>query len=159
VESNVRSSRARIAALSLLSALSACVTPPAVEGPAPLPPPKVWAVRVTRLPPDAGPVESIVDPTEVKAIAGSAAFARDGWVAARGTPLAPRYRIDLLGDDGAHASYWLGPSSHPPRLFCRGLCSDWWIAPSNPTREIDAMLYKGLPESVYRPLLESLDLR
>ena len=159
MERNVRSSRERIAALSLLTALSACVTPAAVEGPTPLPPPRVWAVRVTPLPPEAGPVESIVGPTEVKAIAGSAAFARDGWVAARGTPLAPRYRIDLLGDDGTRASYWLGAGPRPPRLFCRGLCSDWWIAPSNPTREIDASLYKGLPESVYAPLLESLDLR
>ena len=157
--SNTRSSRERIAALSLLTALSACASPLAVEGPAPLPPPSVWAVRITPLPPDAGPVESIVAPTAVEAIAGSAAFARDGWVAARGAPLSPRYRIDLLGDDGSRASYWLGAGSHPPRLLCHALCSDWWIAPSNPAREIDATLYKGLPESVYQPLLESLDLR
>jgi hypothetical protein len=158
VERVVRPSRRRIAALGLVTALSACASPPGREGPVPLPPPSVWAVRITPLPPAAGPVESIVAPTAVEAIAGSAAFARDGWVAAGGAPLAPRYRIDLLGDDGARASYWLGAGPQAPRLLCRGVCAEWWIAPSNPAREIDATLYKGLPESVYGPLLESLDL-
>jgi hypothetical protein len=158
VEKSVRSSPRRIAALGLLTAVSACASLVGREGPEPLPPPSVWAVRITPLPPDAGPVESIIAPAAVEAIAASAAFARDGWVDAGGAPLAPRYRIDLLGDDGARASYWLGAGPHPPRLLCRGLCSEWWIAPSSAAREIDATLYKELPESVYGPLLESLDL-
>src|SRR5262245_61627825 len=97
-----------IAALALLAG---CTAAPA--GPVAVPPAGVWAVRVTPLAPAAGGVASIIDPGEVRAIAASEAFAAHGWSATRGEPLAPRYRIDFLGDDGARTSYWVGTGALP----------------------------------------------
>jgi hypothetical protein len=145
--------------LPALTLLAGCAVAPAAKAPATLPPGSVWAVRVTPLPPDPGEVASVVDPGEVRAIAASEAFAAHGWAATGGAPLSPRYRIDLLGDDGARASFWLGTGAQPPRFPCYAFCTGWWIAPAGPTREIDATAYKGLPESVTRPLLEALDIR
>jgi len=149
-------SSTRVAALAILAG---CAAPPATQAPATGPPPGVWAVRVTPLAADPDGVASIVDPGEVEEIAASEAFGRHGWVATGGAPLAPRYRIDLLGDDGARASYWVGSGPQPPRFPCYAFCTGWWIAPASATKEIDRGLYKGLPESVSGPLFEALDIR
>ena len=139
-----------------LALLAGCAA--ASAGPTAVPPAGVWAVRVTPLAPAAGGVASIIDPGEVRAIAASEAFAAHGWFATRGAPLSPRYRIDLLGEDGARTSYWVGSGAQPPRFPCYLFCTGWWIAPGGPTKEIDATRYKGLPEAVSGPLLEALDI-
>src|SRR5262245_61090934 len=151
--------RLRLAARPLLVAasLAGCLAPPTVPGPEPLAPESVWAVRITPLPPDPRPIESIVAPGEVRAIAASEAFGAQGWTASD-AGLRPRFQIELLGGDGARASYWLGTDAPPPHPFAaRG--SGWWIAPAAPPEAAGAPLYKGLPESVASPLLEALDLR
>src|SRR5262245_64283200 len=146
---------ARLAALALVAGCAA----PQAPAPATRPPPGVWAVRVTSLAPDSEGPASIIDPELVESVAASPAFAASGWSANSGAPLAPRFRIDLLGDDGAHASYWVGSGAQPPRFPCYAFCSGWWIAPSGSTREIDSGVYKALDESVSAPLFEALDIR
>ena len=155
-----------IAAVALLAACAAprAPEPPAAE-PSPAPPASasgvpagVWAVRVTPLPARRGRMSSIIDPGEVSEIAASEAFAAQGWSPTRGARLSPRYRVDLLGDDGARASYWVGTGPQPPRFPCLASCNGWWIAPAGATREFNASRYKGLPESVSGPLLEALDI-
>lgn len=142
----------------LLVVIASCTKFVAVQGPLPPAHTAVSSVIVTPLEAEGRRARAVNDPARIQAILSSYAFSADGWVRAGARRHVPVYRIDLRTADGVASAYWLGANSDRPEFPCHALCTGWWLAPSDPSGDLDVTRYKPLPDWVYLLLLGDLGL-
>ena len=116
-------------------------------------------VQVKALRPEPPFAHSVNDPGKVRSIVNSGALSSAGWVESRGRELLPLYRLDLLGDNGLQATYWLGTNAYPGLFPCYSLCTGWWVASSRADGTLDDSRHKGLTSSTYFYFLADLGIQ